>query len=188
MKVATKGKYTGLNIAQIEVAFAERKIRKHEELVASVGAEKAQQLEELLALGLGEGEKEVYGICAGCGRGGKYIDDGDDEDWLCLRCCSIGGFNDSDTSDDESDDTEVYGVCDECGKEGKFFGKEGDDWTCERCSLLWDLDDSDEEDEEELDVDDRDAPNIYPYKKCSDCGERKSCGNYKYNDWFCEDC
>jgi len=43
-------------------------------------------------------------------------------------------------------------------------------------------------DEEENDVDARDAPNIYPYKKCSDCGERKSCGNYKENDWFCEDC
>jgi hypothetical protein len=37
-------------------------------------------------------------------------------------------------------------------------------------------------------VDDRDAPNIYPYKKCSVCGERKSCGNYQENDWFCEDC
>ena len=37
-------------------------------------------------------------------------------------------------------------------------------------------------------VDDRDAPNIYPYKKCSVCGDRKSCGNYKEDDWFCEDC
>jgi len=39
------------------------------------------------------------------------------------------------------------------------------------------------------DVDDRDAPNIYPYKKCTECGERKSCGLYDDdNKWFCEDC
>jgi hypothetical protein len=44
------------------------------------------------------------------------------------------------------------------------------------------------ESDDEEDVDDRDAPNIYPYKKCSVCGERKSCGNYKENDWFCEGC
>jgi len=39
------------------------------------------------------------------------------------------------------------------------------------------------------DVDDRDCANTFPYKKCSVCGERKSCGNYDddYN-WFCEDC
>jgi hypothetical protein len=46
-----------------------------------------------------------------------------------------------------------------------------------------------ESDDEEEVVDDVDAPNIFPYKKCSDCGERKSCGNYN-NDkvWFCEHC
>jgi hypothetical protein len=44
------------------------------------------------------------------------------------------------------------------------------------------------ESDDEEDVDARDAPNIYPYKKCSVCGERKSCGNYKENDWFCEGC
>ena len=43
--------------------------------------------------------------------------------------------------------------------------------------------------EDDEDVDDVDAPNIYPYKKCSDCGERKSCGNYNMDkEWFCEDC
>jgi formylmethanofuran dehydrogenase subunit E len=48
----------------------------------------------------------------------------------------------------------------------------------------------DEDEDEELNVDDRDAPNIYPYKKCSDCGERKSTGNYHEDNegWFCEDC
>ena len=38
------------------------------------------------------------------------------------------------------------------------------------------------------DVDDRDAPNTYPYKKCSLCGERSSCGQYKEDDWVCEGC
>lgn len=37
-------------------------------------------------------------------------------------------------------------------------------------------------------VDQRDAPNVRPYKKCCVCGDRKSCGNYQENDWFCEDC
>lgn len=37
-------------------------------------------------------------------------------------------------------------------------------------------------------VDDVDAPNIFPYKKCSECGERRSCGSYEDKSWFCEDC
>ena len=46
-----------------------------------------------------------------------------------------------------------------------------------------------EEEEDELSVDDREAPNVFPYKKCTDCGERKSCGNYTPDDeWFCTDC
>jgi len=43
--------------------------------------------------------------------------------------------------------------------------------------------------EPEPDVDDYDAPNIFPYKKCSACGERCSCGNYTTDkQWLCEDC
>ncbi len=41
---------------------------------------------------------------------------------------------------------------------------------------------------DEENVDNRDAPNIYPYKKCCDCGERKSCGHYVEDEWYCEDC
>jgi hypothetical protein len=37
-------------------------------------------------------------------------------------------------------------------------------------------------------VDEYESPNVYPYKKCSDCGERKSCGSYQDDCWFCEDC
>lgn len=44
------------------------------------------------------------------------------------------------------------------------------------------------DEEEEVDVDDRDAPNTYPYKKCAECEERKSCGNYHDSVWLCEDC
>lgn len=41
----------------------------------------------------------------------------------------------------------------------------------------------------EPDVDDRDSPNIFPYKKCGICSERSSCGNYTDDDvWRCEDC
>ena len=45
------------------------------------------------------------------------------------------------------------------------------------------------DDDEDFDVDDVDAPNCFPYKKCSVCEERKSCGNYDDNKvWFCENC
>ena len=38
-------------------------------------------------------------------------------------------------------------------------------------------------------VDDIDQPNTYPYKKCSVCSERSSCGNYNDNkEWICEEC
>lgn len=38
-------------------------------------------------------------------------------------------------------------------------------------------------------VDERDYPNIFPYKKCAFCSERSSCGNYDdENQWVCEDC
>ena len=41
----------------------------------------------------------------------------------------------------------------------------------------------------EQDVDDYDAPNIYPYKRCYHCEERKSCGSYNEDkEWLCEDC
>lgn len=53
---------------------------------------------------------------------------------------------------------------------------QGDDnqWVCGWCNI---------------DVDDYDAPNIYPYKKCSVCSERSSCGSYNSDkQWVCEGC
>ena len=45
------------------------------------------------------------------------------------------------------------------------------------------------DDGEENDVDDFDAPNIYPYKKCYSCSERSSTGNYSLDKlWICETC
>jgi hypothetical protein len=41
---------------------------------------------------------------------------------------------------------------------------------------------------EETNVDDRDAPNIYPYKMCCECEERNSCGKYRDGFWVCEEC
>ena len=53
-------------------------------------------------------------------------------------------------------------------------------YTCAR----WNCDD-----DEQVDVDDFEAPNIYPYKKCTKCEERKSCGSYDEDrKWLCEDC
>jgi hypothetical protein len=49
---------------------------------------------------------------------------------------------------------------------------------CEYCTRICD----------EIRVDDRDSPNIFPYKRCRECGERKSCGSYQNDRWFCEDC
>jgi hypothetical protein len=49
---------------------------------------------------------------------------------------------------------------------------------CEYCTRICD----------EIRVDDRDSPNIFPYKRCRECGERKSCGSYQNKRWFCEDC
>lgn len=47
----------------------------------------------------------------------------------------------------------------------------------------------DEYQDKPFNVDDVDAPNIYPYKECKSCGERKSCGNYDSDmRWYCEDC
>ena len=38
-------------------------------------------------------------------------------------------------------------------------------------------------------VDQRDSPNVFPYKKCAFCHERNSCGNYTDDDvWQCESC
>jgi hypothetical protein len=42
---------------------------------------------------------------------------------------------------------------------------------------------------DEDDVDEVDAPNHFPYKMCSECSERKSCGSYNRDmKWLCETC
>ena len=70
----------------------------------------------------------------------------------------------------------VY-CCDGCGC-----------YTCDECHVV------DEQSKvycvccDQTDVDDYEAPNIYPYKKCSACGDRKSCGSYVEKDWFCGEC
>jgi hypothetical protein len=71
-------------------------------------------------------------------------------------------------------------LCEECCREDfedadSCCSNDAFDWCCKDC-------------EEMNGVDDRDAPNTYPYKKCCDCEERKSCGSYKDDKWFCEDC
>jgi hypothetical protein len=42
---------------------------------------------------------------------------------------------------------------------------------------------------DEESVDDYEAPNIYPYKKCGGCSQRSSCGSYDSDKlWLCEGC
>jgi len=44
-------------------------------------------------------------------------------------------------------------------------------------------------DDMEIDVDDVESPNQFPYKKCAACSERKSCGSYTAcQEWLCESC
>ena len=109
---------------------------------------------------------------------------------LCQECCEDQQENWNEESEEEE------GKCDCCeaslGEDEHIFcftrGDEektmcrvcGDDTHEEMKAEGWMRDDDD--------CDDRDAPNVYPYKKCSVCGERKSCGNYKENDWYCETC
>ena len=103
----------------------------------------------------------------------------------CTECHKKGCFCDN----IEKCDRCGWAVCGECDPDGAQIN---DDWICGGCL---DEEKAEEEDGElvdedgELPVDDVDAPNTYPYKKCSNCEERRSCGNYN-NDkvWFCEDC
>jgi len=37
-------------------------------------------------------------------------------------------------------------------------------------------------------VDQRDSPNVFPYKRCYKCDGRSSCGSYVDDDWICEGC
>lgn len=77
---------------------------------------------------------------------------------------------------------EQYATCEECERLCYTGGthEEGEEYYCADCGV--------EVECEDFDPDARDAPNWFPYKKCSVCGERKSCGNYRENDWFCENC
>lgn len=99
-----------------------------------------------------------------------------------------------------SSENQVVQVCGSCIYEmcdGKELGADGEQFYCdveghELVPLIKDDDDGwccPECDAEEIDVDDYESPNIYPYKKCDECGERKSCGSYSGDrKWFCEDC
>jgi len=90
----------------------------------------------------------------------------------CYRC---GGTYSHATKEDDDEDT---GYCPDClaksAKERDAVRRaEKNDHVCDP----------------EWSVDDIDEPNIYPYKKCSVCSERSSCGNYNDNkEWVCERC
>jgi hypothetical protein len=117
-------------------------------------------------------------------------------EWDCL--CGVCGVDLEAQCSGACDGKERKCVCSECGDKDEDFDVEDDEYYyCEKheqpkynkdglkCSACIES----EDEEEDFDVDDVDAPNCLPYKKCSVCEERKSCGNYNDNKiWFCEDC
>jgi hypothetical protein len=89
-------------------------------------------------------------------------------DWVGIECLEM-----NDGSGDEMT------VCCDCWQSNKSTLKEEG----------WENQDGSDGEESEPDVDDYDAPNIFPYKKCSACGERCSCGSYTTDkQWLCEGC
>jgi hypothetical protein len=89
-------------------------------------------------------------------------------DWVGIECLEM-----NDGSGDEMT------VCCDCWQSNKSTLKEEG----------WENQDGSDSEESEPDVDDYDAPNIFPYKKCSACGERCSCGSYTTDkQWLCEGC
>jgi len=113
---------------------------------------------------------------------------------VCDECITCGGCGCDDEEDEEEE--EVQMEIERMEQKSKEFSEanlsvvklrleqkitkqEGNDILKEKFPDMV----SDDED-----VDSRDAPNIYPYKKCSDCGERKSCGHYVDDEWYCDEC
>ena len=162
--------YEGLTVEEIEAVFAERERRNYAEIVAPILPEMSQTECAVCYVRDEDGGCDCRVIkCGECGTEGKkynhtLCDDG------VLRCDVCVEEDEEDEEDEHVH--KVCKVCDEC-------------ITCGGCGCD---DEEDEEDEEDEDVDSRDAPNIYPYKKCSECGERSSCGQYKEEDWVCEGC
>jgi hypothetical protein len=70
-----------------------------------------------------------------------------------------------------------------CDRLIEYCGLKGEEWqVCEDCEIKFD-------EERIQNIDDPDMPNIYPYKKCSECEGRSSCGSYDKNMyWLCEGC
>jgi len=133
-------------------------------------------------------KKDQYATCEECGRncytGGEH-----DEEYICEDC------EDEDLAYDcegcgqhlyitEMAKCEERELCAECVDSGRRNGCD-----CPVCVEAKEECESEvSEESEEFNVDARDAPNIFPYKKCSVCGRRGSCGLYREGVWFCENC
>jgi hypothetical protein len=85
--------------------------------------------------------------------------------------------------------TDVYCNCEGCSENFMANGEDDKGGYCGECYMCADCGCKCDEEESEEEVDDIDAPNIYPYKKCSVCQDRSSCGNYNSDKkWICEGC
>lgn len=127
-------------------------------------------------------------------------------EWDCL--CGVCGVDLGAECSGACDGEDCKCVCGECGDKDE---ENEDDYTCKGCKGVFNVYDEDHkggicldcgmcgaecgcicecgDKGEDFDVDDVDAPNTFPYKKCSVCEMRKSCGNYDEDKrWFCENC
>ena len=93
-------------------------------------------------------------------------------------------------------DTACFYICNDSDLDMKIKASEDLDINCTPIIIQWlsdhnvpaDLHESILNLYNEWRVDEYDSPNVSPYKKCSECGERKSCGSYCDTTWFCENC
>lgn len=152
-----------------------------------------------------DSDDESVCVCKGCG---ENIDD----EGFCTEGCRFGEFAGVWTCDcgKECEDVEFCPDCprdkeeedsDKCCPCHNEFAEKGcictchDDYESADCAVCCEnflLDKLEIIDDKFYCglcvVDNNENPNVYPYKKCSECGERKSCGCYQGDDWFCEDC
>lgn len=108
---------------------------------------------------------------------------------FCCSTCKVEGHNKNNTKFHPAVPVVKanHFVCETCESKCvrliEYCGLSGEEWNiCEYCEIKFD--------EERIQhVDDPDMPNVFPYKKCSVCEGRSSCGSYNENhDWVCEGC
>jgi hypothetical protein len=109
---------------------------------------------------------------------------------FCCSTCGVQGHN--------KNNTKFHPVvpvvkdrftCETCESKCDYLidysGLQGEEWqVCEDCEIKFDTEMTVEDW-----VDKFESPNVLPYKKCTECEGRSSCGSYNENrKWICESC